>query len=222
MTESGIGHDPPPDRDDFGPEVEIDPETTITRRRLQRMRRVLEARQFDLHVVLENVHDPHNVSAVLRTCDAVGVDTVHLLYTIESFPSIGRSSSAGVAKWMTLRHHATVEECFSALREADCRVYGTSLHGSPRSLYAHDLTGAVAIVFGNEHRGISQDVVDRVDGTMKIPIVGFVESLNISVACAVTLYEAMRQRIDAGAYDRSEKRDRSVEERMKSWIERER
>ena len=209
----------PADRDDFGPETEIDPETTRTRRRLERLRRVISLRQPNLHVVLENVHDKHNVSAVLRSCDAVGVDTVHLLYTIEKFPTIGRASSAGVGKWMTLVHHRTVEDCFERLRQEHCTVLATSLRGEPRSLYSIDLTGPVALVFGNEHRGVSKEVVDRADGTIRIPMAGFVESLNISVACAVTLYEAYRQRSEAGLYATPQLTPEEIESRLGSWVE---
>ena len=87
------------------PEPELDPilddpANPRTPQRLSRLRSAIERRQPDLHLVMENVHDPHNVSAVLRTCDAVGVGTVHLVYTYEKFPKIGRESSAGAWKWI--------------------------------------------------------------------------------------------------------------------------
>lgn len=210
----------PPDRDDFGPDTEVDPETTRTRRRLDRLRGVIAKRQPDLRVVLENVHDRHNVSAVLRSCDAVGVDTVHLLYTVEKFPTVGRASSAGVGKWINLVHHPSVDDCFERLRKDDCTVLATSLKGEPHSLFSVDLTGPVALVFGNEHRGISDEVADRSDGTIRIPMVGFVESLNISVACAVSLYEAFRQRSDAGLYDCPRLSASELEDRFEAWSKR--
>ena len=191
----------PSDRDDYSGATPIDPESRRTERRLLRLRHVLERRQDDLTIVLENVHDRHNVSAVLRTCDAVGVGTVHLVYTTETFPSAGHSSSAGVAKWMEFIHHRSVADATRALREDGFTIIATSLGTPAEDLYRLDLTGRVALVFGNENRGVSEELLESSDLQMRIPMVGFVESLNISVACAVAMYEAMRQRSVKGGYE---------------------
>lgn len=179
----------------------IDPQYARTERRIARLRATLERRQSDLHLVLENVHDPHNVSAVLRTCDAVGVGAVHLVYTYETFPKIGRTSSASAYKWTTLERHDSIEACYDTLRSIGCRIYATDLTDRAEELYDIDLASPVAIVFGNEHRGVSEAASRLADGNLRIPMVGLIQSLNISVACAVTLYEAMRQRRAAGRYD---------------------
>ena len=201
----------------FDESVEVDPETTRTVRRIERLRNVLERRQFNLHLVLEDVHDPHNVSAVLRTCDAVGVGTVHLVYVNEEFPNIGRQSSAGVGKWVEMKRHTSIKECYDCLREEGVTIFATDLSGDAISLYELDMTGAVALVFGNEHRGVSEEASRLADGNILIPMVGLAQSLNISVACAVTLYEAMRQRLEGGRYEIPSIPQREIEVLLDQW-----
>jgi tRNA (guanosine-2'-O-)-methyltransferase len=195
----------------------IDPEYDRTGRRIARLRSALEHRQPDLHLVIENVHDPHNVSAVLRTCDAVGVGTVHLVYTYEKFPRIGRTSSASAYKWTNLVRHESIEECYAALRREGCRIYATDLTERAVDLYELELAEPVAIVFGNEHRGVSDEASKLADGNLRIPMVGLIQSLNISVACAVTLYEAHRQRAVAGRYAASALPAEVIEATLAEW-----
>lgn len=205
-------------RSEFDASTPIDPETRRTARRIDRLRTVIEQRQFSLHLVLENIHDPHNVSAILRTCDAVGVGTVHLVYTQESFPKrLSQQSSAGVRKWTNLVRHASIADCYEALRSEGCRIYATKLTDDAVDLYDVKLTGGVALVFGNEHRGISDEASELSDGNFLIPMVGFAESLNVSVACAVSLYETLRQRRDAGTYDEPTVSEQEVEEILEDW-----
>jgi len=169
-------------------------------RRAEKLRRALSLRQPDLTVVLENIHDPHNVSAILRSCDAVGVLRVELLYNIEKFPRIGRKSSSSANKWLDCRRHTSVADCYAALRNEGFRVYATRLGGSAASLYDLELSRPSALVFGNEHRGVSAEAAEMADGNFSIPMVGMIQSLNVSVAAAVSLYEAHRQRLAAGTY----------------------
>ncbi|MGB3327903.1 MAG: RNA methyltransferase [Thermomicrobiales bacterium] len=174
-----------------------------TSRRHQRIRSVLARRQRTLSVVLEDVHDPHNASAVLRSCDAVGILDVHLVYVHQEPPrqSFGRATSASAAKWIRLHAWESIEACYAHLREQGFSILATALDHRSRSLYDVNLAAPAALVFGNEKQGVSPEAVAHADGTIYIPMQGMVESLNISVACAVTLYEAMRQRQVAGAYD---------------------
>jgi len=164
-------------------------------RRIEKIRSVLSRRQPDLTVVLENVHDPHNVSAVFRSCDAVGVLRVELLYTQEKFPRIGRKSSSSANKWLDRRRHTSVGACYDALHGEGFSIYATRLASSSVSLYDLDLTKPTAFVFGNEHRGVSEEAAVNADATLQVPMMGMIESLNISVAAAVCLYEALRQRL---------------------------
>jgi len=198
----------------------VDPVYRRTERRLARLRSTIERRQSSLHLVLENVYDPHNVSAVLRTCDAVGVGTVHLVYNVEKFPKIGRTSSASAWKWVEMRRYSEIGECYENLRRLGCRIYATHLSERAENLYEADLASPVALVFGNEHRGVTDEAASLADGNLVIPMVGLIQSLNISVACAVTLYEAMRQRWVRGMYDGTAASPAEVEAKLREWAER--
>ncbi len=192
-----------------------------TARRRDRVASVLARRQPDLTVVLENVHDPHNVSAVLRSCDAVGVLGVHLIYTVEEPPAVfARTTSASAAKWIEATSHASIEGCFAELRRQGLTILATGLGEGANDLYDVDLRLPTALVFGNEMRGVSEEAARRADGLIAIPMMGMVESLNISVACAVTLYEALRQRRAAGAYDQAKLDDTTLQELGDRWLRR--
>lgn len=174
----------------------------MTPERTSRILEVLKHRQPDLTVVLENVHDPHNISAVMRTCDSVGVQEVYILNTkIAKHKKFGSKSSASAASWLTIHQFDNTGACFDAIRHKFDKIYATHLGVSSSSLYELNLTERVALVFGNEHAGVSEDVLQLCDGNFIIPQVGMVKSLNISVACAVSLYEGFRQRQSAGFYE---------------------
>ena len=192
-----------------------------TSRRAERVAAVLRQRQPDLTVVLENVHDPHNVSAVLRSCDGVGVLEVHTVYTEEERPDgFARTTSASAAKWISVVHHDSVDACYHLLRERGFRILATALQERSVDLYAQDLTQPVALVFGNEQRGLSDEAAAGADALVVIPMMGMVESLNISVACAVTLYEAMRQRRAAGAYAAAKIPEPTLRTMEAEWLKR--
>jgi tRNA (guanosine-2'-O-)-methyltransferase len=193
-----------------------------TDRRVARLESALRHRQPDLTVVLENVHDLHNVSAVMRTCDAVGIQTLHFVYTYEQPPEnvLARRVSAGTAKWLDFHRWDSVESCFASLRSQGMRVLATALSDAAISIYETDFTAAAALVFGNEMRGLSDDAISESDGAIYIPMVGMVQSLNISVSCAVTLYEAYRQRLDAGAYDGPRMSQSDIDRTLDEWLKR--
>ena len=193
----------------------------ISQRRLGRMAGVLRRRQPDLTVVIENVHDPHNISAVLRSCDAVGVDIVHLVYTQEERPQLSRISSASALKWLQVVDHPSIAACYAALRRQGCRIYATHLGEASLDLYDLDLAQPSALVFGNEQRGVSDEALALADASVVIPMMGMVQSLNISVACAVSLYEALRQRRLVGAYAAPKLGQGELDARLTRWLERE-
>jgi tRNA (guanosine-2'-O-)-methyltransferase len=175
----------------------------MTPERLHKLTEVLKKRQIDITIVLENVFDPHNISAVMRTCDAVGIQEIHILNTrIPRHKKWGARSSSSAAKWLTIHQHEEVDACFSKLRKDYGRILTTHLASDAVPLHALDLTQSVALVFGNEHSGVSDEIRSLADGNFMIPQVGIIQSLNISVACAVTLYEAFRQKELAGHYQR--------------------
>ena len=188
-----------------------------TERRLQKIKRVLGGRQPDVAVVLENIHDPHNVSAVFRTCDAVGVMRVELVYSVEQFPRIGKKSSSSANKWVAQRRHRSVEECYATLREEGFSIWATRLGSGSVPLFGLDLTKAVALVFGNEHRGVSDQAAKLADGTFEIPMRGMIQSLNESVACAVSLYELLRQRLASGTCGKPKLSAREFDALYERW-----
>lgn len=166
----------------------------VTERRRRRMREVLARRRDDLVVVLENIHDAHNASAVLRSCDAFGVGAIALCYTDEEFPKISSGVAANVQKWLQIERYDSVAACVAALRARQLRIHATELGGEPTDYLDTDWTQPAAIVLGNEHRGCSAEMLEAADARVAIPMLGFVESLNVSVAAAVLLAEASRQR----------------------------
>jgi tRNA (guanosine-2'-O-)-methyltransferase len=171
--------------------------------RQSRIENTLSHRQPGLIVVLENIHDPHNIGAILRSCDAVGVMRVMMVYTIEEPPSIKTTSSAsGVVKWLTFERFNSIKLCYEALRDEGCQILATKIEPKAKNLYNYDLVKPTAIVLGNEHRGISDEAAGNADGLVYIPMMGMAESVNVSVAAAVCLFEAMRQRMDKGMYDK--------------------
>lgn len=173
----------------------------MTPEREARIRQVLDKRQEGFTIVLENVFDPHNISAVMRTCDAVGVQDVWVLNTrIPRHKKWGAKSSSSAAGWLTIHQYSDAEACFSDLRKQVDKVFTTHLDSDAVSLYDLDLTGRIALVFGNEHSGVSEEIRAMADGNFIIPQMGIIRSLNISVACAVSLYEGFRQKSLAGHY----------------------
>ena len=190
----------------------------MTPERNERLNSVLNKRQPDLTVVLENVLDPHNVSAVMRTCDAVGIQDIYILNNrIPPHKKWGAKSSSSAAKWLTIHQFTDVELCFAALRQQYRKIYTTHLSAEARSLHELDLTEPVALVFGNEHIGVSEEIIELADANFIIPQVGIIRSLNISVACAITLYEAYRQKNILGHYDKVKMEPQKIRVLRDEW-----
>jgi len=190
----------------------------MTNERRQKIESVLSKRQNDLTVVLENVFDPHNISAVMRSCDAVGVQEIYVLNTkIPRHKKWGAKSSSSAAKWLTVHQFENAEECFAQIRKKYSIVLTTHLSSDAVSLYELNLTKSVALVFGNEHSGVSDEIIAMADGNFIIPQMGIIQSLNISVACAVSLYEAFRQKQKAGHYDQRKLAETEYMDLFNEW-----
>lgn len=190
----------------------------MTPERREKLMAVLSRRQTDITVVLENVFDPHNISAVMRTCDAVGVQDIYILNTkIPRHKKWGARSSSSASKWLTVHQFEEAEECFKSLRQRYSTILTTHLSSDAVGLYDLDLTRPVALVFGNEHSGVSEEIRALADGNFIIPQAGIIRSLNISVACAVTLYEAYRQKTKAGHYNQSGLDSVIKQDLLKEW-----
>lgn len=166
--------------------------------RLKRLRDILSRRTRHLTVLLERVHDPHNIAACLRTCDAFGIQDLHLVPDDPTSTKISRVVSSGAHRWVTVHRHEDTTSALDALRDAGYRVFATALGAGPAPAPVHALpmTDPLCIAFGNESDGVSDLLRDRADGLAIIPMQGFVESLNVSVAFAIAV-ATLRQRLDA-------------------------
>ena len=189
--------------------------------RAEKLKKVIAKKQPTLTVVMENVDDPHNISAVLRSCDAVGIIEVYILNSVtKSQYQMSRKSSASAMKWLDVHHFKETKECFEAVREKYEKIYTTHLGEDSVGLHQMDLTKSVALVFGNEKDGVSEEALSLADGNFVIPQVGLIQSLNISVACAVTLYEAFRQRAEKEMYVNTQLSENQQLEMFENWSER--
>ena len=173
----------------------------MTERRYRRIQEVLARRQPDLTVLAEDVYKPHNLSAMLRSSDAVGIGVVHAVRPTGGIPTYN-ATSGSAEKWVDLRVHDSLEGALDELRSSGMQVLAA--HFSRRAVRydAVDYTRPTCVVFGNEKEGVSPACAEAVDGHVIIPMLGMVSSLNVSVATAVILFEAQRQRRAAGFYDR--------------------
>ncbi len=190
----------------------------MTPERSERLLSVLAKRQMNITVVLENVADPHNISAVMRTCDAVGIQEIYILNTvIPRHKKWGAKSSSSAAKWLSIHQFSDTAACFDALRKKYDKIYTTHLSADAVGLYDLNLTEKVALVFGNEHSGVSDELIRLCDGNFIIPQVGIIKSLNISVACAVSVYEAYRQKFIKGHYDQPQLQGAALESLKSEW-----
>ncbi len=189
-----------------------------TQRRESKIISVAKSRQKYLRFVLENIHDQHNVSAIFRTCDATGVPKVSLVYTKEKFPHIERKTSASAFKWVEKEKFSDIEECYKSLHEQGFLIYASSLAENAKNLYEIDFSQKIAVVLGNEHRGVSENAANLADERFIIPMYGMVQSLNVSVAAAVIAYEAARQRKLKGMYIDSEYSNSELESIIEKWL----
>lgn len=173
----------------------------MTPDRFQRIQTVLATRQPDLTVCMEEVHKPNNVSAIIRTADAVGVHKVHAVWPQENMRVLSHTS-AGARNWVELETHDTMVDAIAALKDQGMQVLATHLSDTAIDFREVDYTKPTAIILGGEKNGITSEALALADQDIIIPMVGMVQSLNVSVASALILYEAQRQRQQAGMYDR--------------------
>lgn len=189
-----------------------------TPEREARLRQVLERRQFDLQVGIDHVHDPHNAAAILRSADGFGLHTVNLLYQRETFPEISNPVSAFTKKWLEIRRFEDAASLVETLHAGGMRVYATNLAGDALDYREVDWTQPSTVVFGNEHRGCTPEVIEAADANVVIPMQGFAQSFNVSVSAAIILAEAYRQRAAAGMFE--PRWDARRETILQEWLRR--
>lgn len=165
--------------------------------RAERIEHVRSQRWSDLELVLEQIDDPHNIGAILRTCDAVGIQTVHLVYENSKPPRMAELSTSAMSaiKWLEVKKWEKAEDCIKDLKSRHLKIKVTALTPDGKPQWATDWREPSAIVMGNESLGVSVEFIEAADRTVAIPMRGFVQSLNVSVAAAVVMYEALRQRL---------------------------
>ena len=174
----------------------------MTPERFQKIKDILNKRQPDLTVVLDNVHKPHNLAAIIRSCDAVGISDIHGISSNEQKVGVNLKSASGSNHWVNLHIHHSIPNVISELKQSGFSIYAANDSAKAIDYRKVDYTKPSVIVLGAELDGISPETLDMVDEEIKIPMQGMVESLNVSVANAVILFEAQRQRLQAGLYEK--------------------
>ncbi|GAB4311345.1 MAG: RNA methyltransferase [Bacteroidales bacterium] len=190
---------------------------------MKRFEEVLSMRTRHISVVLEDIFQPHNASAVLRSCDCFGVQDVHIIENRNRY-EVNPDVALGSSKWLTLHRYNASEdntlEAYSHLRAKGFKIVATTPHDGAVSLPELDITGKTALVFGTELTGLTKTAIDQADDWMTIPMFGFTESFNISVSVAITLYElVMRLRKSETAWELTpEEKEEILLEWMKNTI----
>ncbi|HAT2869287.1 TPA: tRNA (guanosine(18)-2'-O)-methyltransferase TrmH [Serratia marcescens] len=169
--------------------------------RYARICEMLATRQPDLTVCLEQVHKPHNVSAIIRTADAVGVHQVHAVWPTTRMRTLV-SSAAGSNSWVSVKTHRTIGDAVGHLKTQGMQILATNLSARAVDFREVDYTRPTCVLLGQEKTGITEEALALADQDIVIPMIGMVQSLNVSVASALILYEAQRQRQNAGLYRR--------------------
>ena len=176
-------------------------ENCLTKDRLVRLRTVLDNRVANVTVILENLHKDYNMSAVLRTCESFGIQEIHVIPQ----PGEGRvfrSVTQGCHRWLTIHRHEDVPTCFASLRKRGFRIMSGALRDGAPPLSQVDFTGRVALMFSNELEGAGDEVLRQVDGFFIIPMAGFSQSLNVSVAAGIVIHHVLWSKNELGDLER--------------------
>jgi tRNA (guanosine-2'-O-)-methyltransferase len=186
--------------------------------RIEKVNRVLSLRQPDLRVVLEGVTIAHNASAVIRTCDAAGILHLDLISPNPELLRFNEAITTRADKWLEIGVHATAADCLTPLKQAGWTIVATHLEKKALPYTEIDYTRPLALVFGSESEGISAESIAFADKVVRIPMLGMVQSLNLSVSVAVILYEALRQRAAKGLLGTSRIPAAELERLRKKWL----
>ncbi|MDD3626410.1 MAG: RNA methyltransferase [bacterium] len=187
-----------------------------TEEREHRLKSVLDNRYIDLQLILEEIHNTHNISAILRTADGLGIHNINLVYTSEESFKINPLITKGVHKWMNIMQFETLKQAVTPLKEKNFMIYSTGFAKDAIPILDVDFTVPCAIILGNEHEGVSEYAQSISDKTIYLPMFGFSQSFNVSVANAIILSEARRQRILKGNHGNMP--EEMKKEIFKKWI----
>lgn len=169
----------------------------VSDKRQARIEAAIASRTRDVVLVLEDIYDPHNASAVIRTAEAFGIFEIHIIERTLRF-KVHPKTTSGAHKWIDLWRHPNAEHAYALLRARGYAIWVSDIHGDSLPVDRISVDRNVALVFGNEHEGLSSEARSTADGSFKIPMLGFVESLNVSVATAVSAYDILSRRRQAG------------------------
>ena len=170
----------------------------MQKKRLDRIATVIKNRRSDIVVVLEDIHDPHNAAAILRTCDCLGIQNVYFVFEKEkpfNPKRVGKASSSSANKWLDFKIFDSVLSCFKTLKQEGYTIIATALTDTSESLATAKFSeGKIALLVGNEHTGLSETAINLSDRVIMIPMKGFVQSLNVSVSTAIVLWDIISKK----------------------------
>jgi len=188
----------------------------MTPERFRKLKSVLQLRQLDLTVLMEHVHKPHNLSAIMRTCDAVGVQNIHAV-TKDEHVRATKSAASGSGKWLDIQSHSDINTAMSSLKNQGMQILAAHPSDHCIDFREMDYTKPSVILLGTELYGVSDEALEQADQHIIIPMLGTVDSLNVSVAAALILFEAQRQRLIAGLYDKQQLSDEAFHQILFKW-----
>jgi len=188
----------------------------VTPERYQKIINVLKKRQPDVTVLAESVYKPHNLSAILRSCDAVGIGTVYAVNPTGGIPTFN-DTSASAEKWVELKVLENLDDMLNYAKAQKMQVLAAHLSEKDVDYRQIDYCQPTCIVMGNEKWGVSEEASQKVSEHIIIPMLGMVESLNVSVATAVILFELQRQRLAAGFYDKVQLSAKAFNDQCFRW-----
>jgi tRNA (guanosine-2'-O-)-methyltransferase len=189
-----------------------------TEKRKEKIISVLSKRQADLRVVLEDVAIAHNASAIARTCEAIGILDLHIISKEPEKVVFNEAISTRAEKWLKIHFHRTTEECLLLLKNQGFKIAVTTLNENTIPYTEIDYCQPITIIFGNESEGVSTEALKFADYFIRIPMVGMVQSLNLSVSVGIILYEAFRQRQQKGLYSISRLQPEEFDRLLKLWL----
>lgn len=162
--------------------------------RQERIHKIMGFRRQDLCLVLENLHEATNIAAILRTAESFGVGKICVIHSKTEKPKISRNAASGAGKWLSIDYFSATEECLKSLKAQGFTIVGALVDPGSAVLWEQSFTGRVAVLVGNEAFGMSEEAKQLVDKNIYLPMFGLTESLNVSVAAGIFLYEVIRQK----------------------------
>ncbi len=188
----------------------------MTPERFHKLQTILKRRQLDLTVLMDNVHKPHNLSAIMRSGDAVGVHMIHAV-TRERFIKTVKDVTQGTGKWVNVEIHPSLDQAVNHLKNNKMQILAAHLSDTAIDFREIDYTQPTAVMLGTELHGVSEQGLELADKHVVIPMLGMIDSLNVSVAAAMILFEAQRQRLQAGMYDKQQLPDEEYRKILFEW-----